>query len=171
MSSMISQSLLPEFDMEMASTRKLLALVPESNPEFRPHPKSMTLSRLAGHVAEMPMWAVMTLGQDELDMRPNGIRVADAYTFSTQAAALAVFDENLAKARALLAGTSDADMMRIWSLKDNGKTLLAMPKVAVMRGFVMNHMIHHRAQLGVYLRMNEVPLPGMYGPSADNPGM
>ncbi len=171
MSQMISQSFLPEFDMEMASTRKLLALVPESAPEFRPHPKSMTLARLAGHVAEMPMWAVMTLGQDELDMRPNGTRVADAYTFTTQAAALALFDEHVAKSRALLAAASDADMMRVWSLKDNGKTLLAMPKVAVMRGFVMNHMIHHRAQLGVYLRMNDVPLPGIYGGSADSPGM
>lgn len=167
MSNMISQSLLPEFDMEMANTRKMLERVPESNLEFTPHPKSMNLSRLAGHVAEIPVWGVMTLGQDELDMRPNGVAAYEAYKFTSRAAALGHFDEHLAKARALLAGISDADMMRTWSLKDNGATILAMPKVAVMRGFVMNHMIHHRAQLGVYLRMNDVAIPGMYGPSAD----
>ena len=171
MSNMISQSLLPEFEMEMASTRKLLALVPESHLDFAPHPKSMTLSRLAGHVAEIPQWGVMTLGQDEFDMRPNGVAAFTAYTFTTRAAALAFFDEHLTHARAMLAGISDADMMRTWSLKDKGATVLAMPKVAVMRSFVMNHMIHHRAQLGVYLRMNNIAIPGVYGPSADDASM
>ena len=164
---MISQSLLPEFDMEMANTRKMLERVPEANLDFTPHPKSMNLSRLAGHVAEIPLWGVMTLAQDELDMRPAGIAAFESHKLTSKVASLAFFDENVGKARALLADTSDADMMRTWSLKDNGKTVLAFPKVAVMRSFVMNHIIHHRAQLGVYLRMNNVAIPGMYGPSGD----
>ena len=171
MSNTISQSLLPEFDMEMANTRRLLELVPETGLDFAPHPKSMSLSRLAGHVAEMPMWGVMTLGQDDLDMRPNGVRAFEAHVFTSRAASLALFDENLGKARALLVDASDADMMRNWSLTDNGTTLMTMPKVAVMRSFVMNHTIHHRAQLGVYLRMNDIAIPGMYGPSADEAQM
>ena len=167
MSNAISQSLLPEFDLETANTRKILALVPETNLDFTPHPKSMTLARLAGHLSEIPLWASMTLVQDELDLRPNGVSAYQAHVFASRAETLAFFDENLVKARALLAGLSDEDMMRTWSLKDNGQVLLAMPKVAVLRSFVMNHMIHHRAQLGVYLRMNNVAIPGVYGPSAD----
>jgi uncharacterized damage-inducible protein DinB len=167
MSNMISQSMLPEFDMEMANTRKVLERVPEAQGAFAPHPKSMSLSRLAGHVAEMPLWAVMTLGHDELDMRPNGVAAFKAYELTSTAEAIAYFEENLRQARALLAAATDETMMRTWSLKDNGAMILAMPKVAVIRGFVMNHMIHHRAQLGVYLRMNNVPIPGLYGPSAD----
>lgn len=171
MSNMISQSLLPEFDMETANTRKMLALVPETNLDFTPHPKSMTLSKLAGHVAEIPVWASMTMAQDELDLRPNGVATYQPFLFTSRDAALAFFDENLAKARGLLANLSDQDMMRTWALKNNGQTMLAMPKIAVLRSFVMNHMIHHRAQLGVYLRMNNVAIPGLYGPSADEAPM
>jgi uncharacterized damage-inducible protein DinB len=167
MSNMISESMLPEFDIEMTNTRKVLERVPERQPAFRPHAKSFTLGRLAGHVAEMPLWAVMTLGHDDLDMRPNGVATFKAYELTSTADTLAYFDENLRQARALLASATDETMMRPWSLKDNGQTLMTMPKVAVMRGFVMNHMIHHRAQLGVYLRLNDVAVPGLYGPSAD----
>lgn len=170
MSNMISQSLLPEFDQEMANTRKLLERVPESNPGFAPHPKSMTLARLAGHVTEMPSWAVVTLGQDEFDMNPADQPDARGATFSTREQALRVFDENLAKARALLAAATDSSMTSPWTLKAGGQTVLTMPRVAVLRSFVMNHMIHHRAQLGVYLRINNVAVPGMYGPSADERG-
>lgn len=171
MSNMISQSLLPEFDMETANTRKMLGLVPETNLDFTPHPKSMTLAKLAGHLAEIPVWAVMTMAQDELDLRPNGVAAYQPFVFTSLAATVAFFDENLAKARGLLANLSDEDMMRTWALKDNGQTLLAMPKVAVLRSFVLNHMIHHRAQLGLYLRMNDVAIPGFYGPSADEAPM
>jgi uncharacterized damage-inducible protein DinB len=167
MSNTISQSLLPEFDMEMANTRKMLARVPESEGAFLPHAKSMTLRRLAGHVAEMPMWAVMTLGRDELDLRPDGRQTYEAYELTTTADAVAMFDENLRQGRALLEAATDETMMRPWTLKDQGQIYFSMPKVAVMRSFVMNHMIHHRGQLAVYLRMNNVPVPGMYGPSAD----
>jgi len=167
MSTMISQSLLPEFDMEMANTRRTLVVVPESEGAYMPHPKSMTLRRLAGHVAEMPVWAVMTLAQDHLDMRPNGQPAFKAYELTKTADAVAYFDENLRQARALLAAATDETLMRPWSLQDNGTTLMTLPKIAVLRSFVMNHMIHHRAQLGVYLRLNNVAVPGMYGPTAD----
>ena len=164
----ISQMLLPEFDHEMANTRKLLERVPETNLEFAPHPKSMTLARLAAHVSEMPEWGIITLGQDELDLSPPDAPPAvPRALFSTRAATLGTFDEKLAKARALLESASDERMMATWTLKNKGQTVLAMPRVAILRSFVMSHMIHHRAQLGVYLRMNGVPVPGMYGPSAD----
>lgn len=167
MSNMISKALLPEFDHEMANTRKLLERVPESNLDFRPHPKSMTLARLAGHVSEMPSWGVTTFDVDEFDIRPVGAPVTQGNTFSTRAAALKLFDDNLAKARGLLEAATDERMMGTWTLKNQGQVVMAMPRVAVLRSFVMSHMIHHRAQLGVYLRMNGVPVPGMYGPSAD----
>ncbi len=167
MSHNISQSLLPEFDHEMANTRKTLERVPEGKGDFAPHAKSMTLARLAGHVAEIPMWGIMTLGQDELDLAPSGPTAYVPFLFETRAATLAKFDTDMKQMRQMLAATSDADMMTTWTLKSGGHTILAMPKVAVYRGFVMNHMIHHRAQLGVYLRMNHVPVPGLYGPSAD----
>lgn len=171
MSLNISRSLLPEFDHEVASTRKTLERVPEGNPDFRPHPKSMTLARLAGHVAEIPMWAVATLEQDELDMNPHGGPKMESYVMKSRADALATFDEHVRKARALLATTTDEAMMRPWTLKSGGQTLMTMPRVAVMRSFVMNHLVHHRAQLGVYLRMNDVPVPSIYGPSADEGAM
>ena len=167
MSMNISQSLLPEFDVEIANTRKTLERVPEGNPDFRPHPKSMTLARLAGHVAEIPMWGVMTLTQDELDMNPVGGSRYTPYEMSSRKDALAKFDEHVKKTRDALASTTDETMMKTWTLKNGGQTVLALPRVAVMRSFVMNHMVHHRAQLGVYLRMNDVPVPSIYGPSAD----
>ncbi len=163
----ISQSLLPEFDHEMATTRRVLERVPEDRGAFRPHPKSMTLARLAGHGAEVPWWAVETLRGSEFDVAPLDGPKAEAVTMTTRAAMLAAFDERVQEARGLLAATTDAAMMETWSLKAGGRTVMAMPRVAVMRSFVMNHLIHHRAQLAVYLRMNDVPVPAIYGPSAD----
>jgi uncharacterized damage-inducible protein DinB len=167
MSMNISQSLLPEFDMETANTRKTLERVPEGKPDFRPHVKSMTLARLAGHVAEIPMWAVMTLQQDELDMNPAGGAPFAPYVMKSRSEMLAKFDDDTKKARAVLAATTDDAMMETWTLKNAGQTVMAMPRIAVMRSFVMNHLVHHRAQLGVYLRLNDVPVPSIYGPSAD----
>ncbi len=165
MSMTISQSLLPEFDLEMANTRKTLERVPEDRPEFRPHPKSMALARLAAHVAEIPMWAVRALTSDEFDVASRTPR--DTFIMTSREGVLARFDDERTRARAALTATGDAAMMKTWTLKHGDRTIIAMPKVAVLRGFVMNHMIHHRAQLGVYLRMNDVPVPSIYGPSAD----
>lgn len=161
----IAESLLPEFDHEMANTRKTLERVPEGKADFRPHAKSMTLARLAGHVGEIPWWASVTLNEDAYDVAGPSAR--PGYTMTTRAALLQKFDAEVADARKALAATTDAVFMRPWSLKQGSQVFFTMPKVAVFRGFVMNHMIHHRAQLGVYLRMNDVPLPSTYGPSAD----
>jgi len=171
MSTTISQALLPEFDHEIANTRKTLERVPEANPDFRPHPKSMPLARLAGHLAEIPVWAAMTLSQDEIDVSPANGQQFEPQIMKSRKDLLAKFDQDVKNARAALASTSDDVMMKPWSLKRAGQTIFTMPRVAVMRSFVMNHMVHHRAQLGVYLRMNDVAVPSLYGPSADEGGM
>jgi uncharacterized damage-inducible protein DinB len=156
-------ALLPEFDHEMAVTRKLLERVPEGRNDWKPHPKSMALGALAQHVATIPMWGTMTLTQSELDL--GGAQTLPE--LPTRAERLAFFDENVKTARGHLAGRSDAELMAPWALKRNGQTIFSMPKATVWRSFVMNHHVHHRAQLSVYLRMNDVPVPSMYGPSAD----
>lgn len=160
----ISQMLLPEFDNEMASTRKLLANLPEDKLDYQPHPKSMKLGRLAGHVAEMPGWIAALPGSDKLeipaDWKPN--------VATSKEQLLAFFDENVAKGRAALASLSDEDLQQPWSLVFGGHTAFTLPKIVVIRNVVMNHTIHHRAQLGVYYRLNDVAVPGMYGPSADD---
>jgi uncharacterized damage-inducible protein DinB len=167
MSMMISQSLLPEFDHEMANLRKTLERIPEDKPDFVPHAKSMPLGRLAAHLAEIPMWATMTVAQDEIDINPPGGPAYQPAVMTTRNDLLAMFDQNLEQARTQLAGASDEALLRPWTLKNSGQAILTMPKIAVLRSFVMNHMIHHRAQMGVYLRMNGVPVPALYGPSAD----
>lgn len=159
----ISQAFLPEFDQEMANTRKLLERVPDGKSEYKPHEKSMTLGRLAGHVAELPGWAKTTLETQLLELQPG----MQGSTATSREQLLETFDSNVAAARPLIESATDADWMKTWTLKFGGKEIMSMPRVAVMRGMVMNHMIHHRAQLGVYLRLNDVAIPGMYGPSAD----
>ena len=164
----IAQSLLPEFDHEFATLRKTLERVPDGKMDYSPHPKSMNMSRLAGHLAELPGWVNATIEQDELDFAKMGY---SAPMPATAAECVASLDAALAKARPALAGASDADMMKPWTLRQGDTVFFTMPKVAVLRSFVMNHMIHHRAQLGVYLRLNDVPVPGSYGPSADEGNM
>ena len=163
----ISEALLPEFDQEMANTRKLLACVPEEIPEYKPYEKSMPLGRLAGHVAELPNWAVNTIRLTTLDLTPASGEGFKAFFATSRAGLLETFDKNVSEAREAIAGASDEDLQVIWSLVYRGHTVLQMPRIAVLRSVVMNHLIHHRAQLGVYLRLNDIPIPGMYGPSAD----
>lgn len=163
----IAESLLPEFDHEMATTRALLERVPEDRAAWTPHPRSTGLGALAAHLAQLPGMAAMVIGQDEVDMNPPG---GPGYTppgFTTTAALLELFDANVARSRAAIAGAADEAMGVSWSLKNGGHTIFSMPRVAVLRSFVMNHIIHHRGQLSVYLRLNEVPLPSIYGPTAD----
>jgi uncharacterized damage-inducible protein DinB len=164
----IAQSMLPEFDHEMTTTRKVLECVPEGKGDWKPHPKSMTLGRLAGHLVELPGWGATTLTSTELDFAPVGGTAWSPTFFTTRAATLKLFDENVAIARAALQKVADADLMVPWSLKSGGKTLMTMPRIAVIRSMVMNHIIHHRAQLGVYLRLLDIAIPGSYGPSADD---
>lgn len=163
----LSESLLPEFDNEMANTRKTLERVPADKSDWKPHPKSTAMGGLATHLSNIPTWVIYTIDQDSLDLAPGGKPLPPAEQAKSQAELLATFDANTAKARAAIAGASDADLFKPWSLMMNGNTLLTMPKIAVLRSFVMNHLIHHRAQLGVYLRLNDIPVPSIYGPSAD----
>lgn len=163
----IGQSLVPEFDHEMATTRRTLERVPDGKLGWKPHEKSMTLGRLAGHIAEMPGWAMPTINQDALDLQPAGAPPYQPKVHATRDEILADFDKNVAAARAAIAGCSDEAYMKKWELQMTGRTVLAMPKVAVIRSMVMNHVIHHRGQLAVYLRLLDVPVPSIYGPSAD----
>jgi len=162
----ISQALLLEFDQEMASTRKTLERVPDDKMGWTPHQKSFPLGTLALHVAQLPGWMTMTITTDELDIgKQPGYPPPEQ---NTQKALLELFDKNVAEARAALAGASDETLMKPWTLLvGGGQKAFTFPKIAVLRSFVMNHLIHHRAQLGVYLRLNDVAVPGLYGPSAD----
>jgi uncharacterized damage-inducible protein DinB len=162
----IATSLLPEFDLEMTNTRKTLARVPETAFGWKPHAKSFSMGELAGHVASIPGWLTSTLTDDAFDVSPGGVPASFPKAASVEEA-LAMFDEGTVESRAALAATSDATFLASWSLLANGEPLFTMPRVAVVRSFVMNHLIHHRAQLCVYLRLNDIPVPALYGPSAD----
>ena len=159
----IAQSLLPEFDQEMANTRKTLERVPDNKWDYKPHPKSGTMGWYAGHLSNLPSWPIFTIRQDELDLA----QPFDWPSTKNRKEVLEVFDKNVAEARKAIAGASDQELMKPWSLKKGGQTLMTLPKVAVLRGFVMNHIIHHRGQLTVYLRLNDIPVPALYGPSGD----
>ena len=163
----ISESLLPEFDQEMAGVRKTLERVPEDKFDWKPHPKSLSMSVLAGHIANLPSWGTLTVNQDELDTAPGGKPMPGTPPPASTAELVATFDRTYAEARAAIAGASDAELMKPWTLLSNGTKLFSLPKVAVLRSIVLNHLIHHRAQLGVYLRINDVAVPSLYGPSAD----
>jgi len=163
----LNAALLPEFDQEMANARKTLERVPDSKFSWKPHEKSMAMGQLAGHVANIPSWLSMTIKEDTLDLAPGGVPIQPPPTPKNNKELLAQFDESVKQGRAILASASDAQLMQPWSLLNNGKTMMTLPKAAVLRSFVMNHLIHHRAQLGVYLRLNNIPVPAIYGPSAD----
>jgi uncharacterized damage-inducible protein DinB len=162
----ISKSLLPEFDNEMANTRKTLERVPDDKFAWKPHEKSFPMGGLATHLANLPSWGSLIISSDSFDVAPGGNPVKTPELNSTSAV-LQKFDENIAATRAAIEAASDEDLFKTWTLQSNGKGLMTLPKIAVLRGFVMNHMIHHRAQLGVYLRLNDIPVPSIYGPSAD----
>ena len=165
----IGASLLPEFDHEMANLRKTLERVPEDKLEFKPHAKSPTMGWMANHLANLPNWAVYTMKGDSFDVAaPADNRAPMA---ATTAEILANLDQSVAAARSVIAEGSDEQMMQTWRLLAGPREIFAMPRVAVLRSMVMNHIIHHRAQLTVYLRLNDVPVPGLYGPSADEQNM
>ena len=155
----------------MANTRRTLERIPENKLEFKPDPKSMSLGRLAGHIAEMPGWGSTTMTTDSLDVAPGGKQAFEPLTAKSRQQVLAEFDKNVAGARKAIASAPDEQFMKSWSLLSNGKAMLTMPRVAVVRTMIMNHVIHHRAQLCVYYRMVGVPVPALYGPSADEGSM
>jgi uncharacterized damage-inducible protein DinB len=162
----LAQSLLPEIDEEMANTRKLLERVPEDKPEWRPHPKSMKLSRLAQHLVEMPTWGRNALVLDSLDV--GSFDPARVSHMTTRAPLLEEFDANVAGFRAAVEKTGDDAFAQPWTMLFKGKAVWTQSRLVVIRKFAISHMIHHRAQLGVYLRLLDVPVPGLYGPSADD---
>ena len=158
-----SQTLLPEFEEEMKNTRKLLECIPDGRPDTRPHPRSMTLAQLATHVAQVPGWTKHLLDEEVLDL-PLDMKPTVA---ASRAELLDTFDRGVREARGRIAAASDDYWQTTWTFKIGGETVFSMPRGAVMRSMILNHLIHHRAQLGVYLRLHDVAIPGMYGPSAD----
>lgn len=163
----MGRSLLPEFEQEMQNTRKVLERCPDEKWNWKPHEKSGTLGWLAGHVANMVSWLPYTMQTEELDYAPVGGASYEPPKISNRKEALAEFDKNVADARTALQSVSDAEMMKTWRLLAGGHEIFAMPRIAAIRGMVLNHHIHHRAQLTVYFRLLNVAVPGLYGPSAD----
>ena len=164
----IAQSLLPEYDHEMGTTRTLLEIVPEAHWSFKPHAKSMSLGDLASHIPRvLSIWGITTLKETGFEMNPAG--GVERPKIDSVASLLALYDEAVQSVRAALAATSDEEMMVPWTLTRDGQALFSFPRVAVFRSFILNHIIHHRGQLSVYLRLQDVPLPSIYGPSADTP--
>jgi uncharacterized damage-inducible protein DinB len=163
----LADALLPEFDHETTTTRKLLERVPDERLGWKPHEKSMSLGGLATHLSTLPWWGEMTLARPEFDTAG----VAPQAEATSRAQILETFDRHVRTTRGLLAAISDAELMVPWALKRDGHTIFSMPKAAVWRSFVLSHLIHHRGQLSVYLRLLDVPVPSIYGPSADEGGL
>jgi uncharacterized damage-inducible protein DinB len=167
----LAATLTAELDHEATLTRRLLERTPASAARWTPHEKSMPLGQLATHVAEIPSWGGAILQLTGFDVAPVDGPPYASPTFESTEALLALFDRNVAEARATLSAMSDEDYAHPWSLLAGGQALFTMPRLAVVRTWVLNHLVHHRGQLSVYLRLQDVPLPGIYGPSADDPGM
>jgi uncharacterized damage-inducible protein DinB len=163
----LNEFLLSEFEQEMKNTRRLLERVPPNRAEWKPHEKSMTLGRLAGHIAELPGWANQILSSESLDLTPMVSGGYKPYVSDSAKELQETFDRNVSQVRDALAKASDEDFEKSWSMQLRGQTVFSMSRFAVIRSMFLNHLIHHRAQLGVYLRLNNIPLPDMYGPSAD----
>jgi uncharacterized damage-inducible protein DinB len=165
----VSADFLPEFDAEMAAARRMLERIPEDKLAWKPHEKSMLLGRLAGHIAELPGMGLSVLKDDALDFanRPAGELARKPTVAESQKHVLEIFDKNVTALRAAIVGASDEHWAKSWKLSAGERTFYEGPRMAAMRRMMMNHVIHHRAQLGVYLRLNDVPVPSVYGPSAD----
>jgi uncharacterized damage-inducible protein DinB len=160
----ICQTITLDYDEEMKNTRKLLERVPldDAHRNYKPHEKSMALDRLATHVAEIPAWPKMALDSELLELQPG----FKSHIAASSAELLEIFDASVDKGRAAIAGATDEAMSKNWSFRYGDLFSMTNPRTAVIRSFV-NHLVHHRAQLGVYLRLNGIAVPGMYGPSAD----
>ena len=163
----ISESLLPEFDQEASMTKSVLERCPEAKFDFKPHEKSWELVRLATHLATLPSWTLITLKQDTFDVMPVGAPPYKQELAKTTAELVEWFVKNTADARAAIAEASDEEFGKTWTMLKGGEKMFSMPKGICLRSFVMNHGIFHRGQLAVYLRLIDVPVPAIYGPSAD----
>ncbi len=163
----ISEALLPEFDHEMANTRKALERVPADKFGWKPHEKSGTMGWLAGHIATIPHWANVMLQADGFDVASPEAAAHRPPAPASSQELVALFDKSVAEARAVIAAASDDDLRKPWTLRAGAQVIFTQPRAGVLRGMVMNHIVHHRGQLTVYLRLNNVPVPALYGPSAD----
>lgn len=160
----ISESYLSQLEYEYANSKKMLERVPFNNPAYKPHEKSMSMERLARHIAELWGWGAMTINTDGLDFADEYKPTPEVHTTEEL---LALHDSMYEKAKAALTGTPDEEFNKMWTLKNGDQIYFTLPKIVVLRNMVFNHIIHHRGQLSVYLRLQDIPLPGMYGPSAD----
>ena len=160
---MMSDMLLAEYDHEVGTTRKLLERLPDDKLAWKPHARSMSLGGLATHIANLPTWAGTILNEASYDLDSAPPPVSER---TSRSEILAAFDETVKRARASL-GKDDAELLAPWSLKRGAREMFTMPRVAALRSFVLNHLVHHRGQLSVYLRLNDIPVPAIYGPSAD----
>ncbi|HRJ49309.1 MAG TPA: DinB family protein [Phycisphaerales bacterium] len=158
---------LPEFEHEMATTRKMLERVPEDKLSWKPHEKSNTIGWNACHLAEIPGWAANILTEPFFDMNPTGDNPYKTPDLASRKAILDLFDANVAAAKKAIAEVKDSAIMETWQFKDNGAVILEMPRAVALRTWVISHTIHHRAILSVYYRLNGVPVPAIYGPSGD----
>jgi len=164
----ISDLLLPEYDHEVAVTREVLSRVPDDRAEWKPHPKAFPMAHLAQLVARIPAWVPMMLDRDELDIAPKGGSGFPGYSIEKTATLLAEFDKNAAAGRAALASATDVSLQQPWTLKKGGQVMTSDTRYQMLRSMVLNHQVHHRAQLAMYLRLTDQKVPDMYGPTADN---
>lgn len=163
----IADLILPEFDQEMAGTRKVLERIPADKLDWKAHPKSNTIGWVSAHLAEIPGWVASAMSQDSFDINPVGGEPYQTPKITSPQQALGLFDKNVASARKAIASTSDEEFMQPWSLVSAGQTLFTTTRLGVVRTWTLNHSIHHRAHLCVYLRLNDIPVPGLYGQSGD----
>ncbi|EAQ82705.1 DinB family protein [Blastopirellula marina] len=163
----IAESLLPEFDEEMSLTRKTLEAIPNDKLDWKPHKKSNTIGWNANHLADIPNWIEFMLDHDSLDIAPVDGPAWKSPSLESIEEILALFDKNVATARAVLAKTPDDVFAQDWAFMMGGQVMFTMTKGATLRKWALSHMIHHRATVRVYLRMNDIPVPGVYGPSGD----
>ncbi|HEX5233719.1 MAG TPA: DinB family protein [Silvibacterium sp.] len=161
----IREIYLPEFDNEMKKTRAILERVPVDKPDFKPHERSMTLGKLAAHVAQLPDFGTVIIEEPSLDFATGKMK---PLVMESREQLLAAFDENVKKTRKAIAGATDEHWQQMWKLSFQGKTITENKRFLVYRDMFLNHQVHHRGQLGVYLRLNDIPLPATYGPSADD---
>lgn len=163
----IIDGMIREFEHEAVNTRKVLERVPEDKFGWKPHDKSMSVIELASHISDIPSWVPVTMKEDEFNFDMKGYV---PYKAESVRQLLDDYDTRVKAALEAMAGTTDADMLKTWKMTMDGQPLFEMPRVAVLRGMMMNHSVHHRAQLGVYFRLLDIPVPALYGPSADEQG-
>lgn len=161
----LKETVLSEFDDEIAMTRRLLERLPDAVLSWKPHARSMSLGELATHLAQIPRWGTSILDHDAHDLDHAGSGRAEA--LPSRAAVLETFDRHTTSVRRTLVDRPDGDLLVPWSLNKGSRLIMSLPRVSALRRFVLNHLVHHRGQLTVYLRMHDVPLPPLYGPSAD----